>query len=75
MQQLLAALDGKGGDHQVAAPRQGSVDLGLERGAALGQRIIVALAPAIGALAQNVVEASGAFGLVVEDLFIGPYIA
>ena len=48
MQQFLAALDGKGGDDQIAAARQGSIDLVLQRSPALHQRVVLALAAAIG---------------------------
>ncbi|MCY1557094.1 hypothetical protein D9M68_939100 [compost metagenome] len=75
MQQFLAAFDGKGRDHQIAALGQGHVDLGLERGAAFGQRVVHALAPAIGAFAEDVVKAGRAFGLVVEHLLVRPDIA
>ena len=72
MQELLGALDGEGRDQEIAAGLKRVLDLALERGAALLDRGVLALAIAVGALAEDVVETGGRVGLQVKDLLVRP---
>ena len=74
-QQFLRAFQRKCGDHQIAAPRQGSADFRFQHLAPPGNRHRFARAVAISAFAEHVVEPGGAFGVGVERLVVWPQIA